>query len=130
MWIYHIPYHPQASGKIERYDGLSRGLGNRAWKHWEANVAEATWLVNTRRSANRAGPAQTKPLHTVGGDKVPVLHTGKWLRRSVWHSPPMGKGKPINGIVFAQGPGCTWWAMQKDGETWCVPQGDLTLGEK
>ena len=133
-WVYHIPYHPQASGKIERYNGLLktmlRALGNGTWKHWDTNLAEATWLVNSRGSANRPGPAQTKPLHTVGGDKVPVVHMGKWLGKAAWIASPMGKGKPIRGIVFAQGPGCTWWVMRKDGETQCVPQGHLTLGEK
>lgn len=32
-------------------------------------------------------------------------------------SPPMGKGKHIGGIVFTQGPGCTWQVTWKDGET-------------
>lgn len=65
--MYHILYHPQASGKIERYNGLLKtmleALGNGAWKHQDANLSEATRLVNT---ANHAGPAQPKPLHTVG----------------------------------------------------------------
>jgi len=42
----------------------------------------------------------------------------------------MGKGKPMHVTTIAQGPGCTWWMMQKDQEVQYVPQGDLTLGEK
>lgn len=103
---------------------MLRTLGNRAWKHWGINLAKATWLVNTRGSANHPGLAQTKPLHTVGGDKVPTVHIWKCLGKAVWIAPPLGKGKSICGIVFAQRPGCTCWVMQKDGETWCVPQGD------
>lgn len=99
---------------------MLRALGNGACKHWDTNLAEATWLLNTRGSANHSGPAQTNPLHIVGEDKVPILHIGKWLEKSVWISPPIGKGKPVCWIFFAQGPWCTWWVMQKDGETWCV----------
>uniref|UniRef100_A0A8B9VM15 ribonuclease H n=1 Tax=Anas zonorhyncha TaxID=75864 RepID=A0A8B9VM15_9AVES len=132
-WVYHIPYHPQASGKVERYNGLLktmlRALGAGTWKHWDINLPEATWLVNNRGSESRPGPAKTKPLHTVGEAKVPVVHVGKWMGKAVWVAPAMGKGKPTRGIVFAQGPGYTWWVMQKDGDIKCVPQGDLTLGE-
>lgn len=76
--------------------------------HWDTNLAEATWLVNMKGSATQPGPTQTKPLYTVEGDNVPALHTGKLLGKSVWISYLMGKGKPICGIVFAQG--------QKDGD--------------
>jgi len=51
------------------------------------------------------------------------------LGKTVWVSPALGKGKPVRGIAFAQGPGCNWWVMQKDGEVQCVPHGDLVLGE-
>lgn len=80
-WIYHIPYHPQASRKTEK---CWRLLGNGTWKHWDANSAEVTWLVNARGYANCTNPAQTKPTDTVGGYKVPALHTGKWLGKSAW----------------------------------------------
>jgi len=43
-------------------------------KHWDAHLAKATWLVNTKGSTNRAGPAQSRLLYTVEGDKVPVVH--------------------------------------------------------
>ncbi|XP_074710644.1 uncharacterized protein LOC141937115 isoform X2 [Strix uralensis] len=132
-WVYHIPYHAPASGKIERYNGLLkttlRAMGGGTFKHWDTHLTEATWLVNTRGSANRAGPAQSKLPHAVDGDKVPVMRMRDLLGKMVWVSPAPGKGKPIHGIVFAQGPGCTWWVMQEDGEVRCVPQGDLSLGE-
>ncbi|RMC07079.1 hypothetical protein DUI87_16535 [Hirundo rustica rustica] len=132
-WVYHIPYHAPAAGKVERCNGLLKttlkALGGGTFKNWELNLAKATWMVNTRGSINRAGPAQSEPLHTVDGDKVPVVHMKGILGKTVWINPTSSKGRPIRGIVFAQGPGSTWWVMQKDGETRCVPQGDLILSE-
>ncbi|RMC16227.1 hypothetical protein DUI87_08442 [Hirundo rustica rustica] len=132
-WIYHVPYHAPAAGKVERCNGLLKttlkALGGGTFKNWEVNLAKATWMVNTRGSINRAGPAQSEPLHTVDGDKVPVVHMKGILGKTVWINPTSGKGRPISGLVFAQGPGSTWWVMQKDGETRCVPQGDLILSE-
>ncbi|GAB0179346.1 hypothetical protein GRJ2_000399900 [Grus japonensis] len=132
-WVYHIPYHAPASGKIERYNGLLkttlRAMGGGTLKHWDTHLAKATWLVNTRGSANRAGPAQSKLPCPVEGDKVPVVRMKNMLGKTVWVISASGKGKPICGIAFAQGPGCTWWVMRKDGEVQCVPQGDLILGE-
>ncbi|GAB0205331.1 hypothetical protein GRJ2_002998700 [Grus japonensis] len=132
-WVYHIPYHAPASGKIERYNGLLkttlRAMGGGTLKHWDTHLAKATWLVNTRGSANRAGPAQSKLPRPVEGDKVPVVRMKNMLGKTVWVIPASDKGKPISGIAFAQGPGCTWWVMRKDGEIRCVPQGDLILGE-
>uniref|UniRef100_A0A8C0ENN5 ribonuclease H n=1 Tax=Bubo bubo TaxID=30461 RepID=A0A8C0ENN5_BUBBB len=132
-WVYHIPYHAPASGKIERYNGLLkttlRAMGGGTFKRWDTHLTKATWLVNTRGSANRAGPAESKLPRVVDGDKVPVVRMRDLLGKMVWVRPAPGKGKPIHGIVFAQGPGCTWWVMQKDGEVRCVPQGDLIVGE-
>jgi len=51
------------------------------------------------------------------------------LGKRVWVSPASGKGRPVHGIAFAQGSGCTRWVMQKDEEFRCVPHGDLILGE-
>ncbi|RMC18194.1 hypothetical protein DUI87_05075 [Hirundo rustica rustica] len=77
-WVYHIPYHAPASGKVERYNGLLKttlkALGGGSFKNWEQHLAKATWLVNTRGSTNRAGPAQSESLHIVDGEKVPVVH--------------------------------------------------------
>ncbi|RMC16241.1 hypothetical protein DUI87_08456 [Hirundo rustica rustica] len=111
-WIYHIPYHAPAAGKVERCNGLLKttlkALGGGTFKNWELNLAKATWMVNTRGSINRAGPAQSEPLHTVDGDKVPVVHMKGILGKTVWINPTSSKGRPIRGIVFAQGPGSTW----------------------
>ncbi|KAK4807122.1 hypothetical protein QYF61_018463 [Mycteria americana] len=112
-WVYHIPYHAPASGKIEQYNGLLkttlRAMGGGMFKHWDTHLAKATWLVNTRGSVNQPGSAQSKLLRTVEGDKVPVVHIKNVLGKTVWVTPASGKGKPIRGIAFAQGPGCTWW---------------------
>ncbi|XP_064901556.1 uncharacterized protein LOC135577261 [Columba livia] len=119
-WIYHIPYHAPASGKIERYNSLLKttlkAMGGGTFKNWEKNLAQATWLVNTRGSIKQAGPAQSELLQTVEGDKVPVVHGRNMLEKAVWVIPALGKGKHTHGIVFAQGPGCTWWVMLNDGE--------------
>ena len=132
-WIYHIPYHAPASGKIERFNGLLKtmlkAMGGGTSKNWENHLAEATWLVNTRGSSNRNGSNQSSSLRTVEGDKVPVVHIKGVLGKAVWVLPASGKGKPLRGTVFAQGPGCTWWVMDKNGNVQCVPQGNLMLGE-
>ncbi|XP_071886669.1 uncharacterized protein [Anas platyrhynchos] len=117
-WVYHISYHAPASGKVERYNGLLKttlkAMGTGTFKNWDTHLAKATWLVNTRGSTNRAGPAQSNLLRTVDGDKVPVVHVRNMLGKTVWATPASGKGKPIRGIAFAQGPGYTWWVMQKN----------------
>ena len=45
-WIYHIPYHAPASGKIERYNGLLkttlRAMGGGTFNHWDVHLAKAT----------------------------------------------------------------------------------------
>ncbi|RMB93234.1 hypothetical protein DUI87_30356 [Hirundo rustica rustica] len=119
-WIYHIPYHAPAAGKVERCNGLLKttlkALGGGTFKNWELNLAKATWMVNTRGSINRAGPAQSEPLHTVDGDKVPVVHMKGILGKTVWINPTSSKSRPIRGIVFAQGPGSTWWPKES-----CLP---------
>ncbi|RMC21010.1 hypothetical protein DUI87_01866 [Hirundo rustica rustica] len=131
-WVYHIPYHAPAAGKVERHNALLKtqlkALGGGSFKNWEQHLAKATWLVNTRGSTNRAGPAQAEPLHTIDGDKVPVVHARGLLGKTVWIKSASSTDKPIHGVVFAQGPGCTWWIMQKDGTTRYVPQGDLIVG--
>jgi len=91
-------------------------MGGGTFRNWDTDLAKASWFVNTRGSTNQAGPAQSKPQHPIEGDKVPVLHMRNMLGKTVWVSPASGKGKPVRGIAFAQGPGCTWWVMQKDGE--------------
>ena len=109
---------------------MLKAMGGGTFKHWEKHLEEATWLVNTRGSITRDGPTQSSSLHTVEGDKVPVVHIKSTLRKAVWVLPASGKGKPFCGTVFAEGSGCTWWVMQKDGDVQCVPQGNLMAGER
>ncbi|KAJ7417599.1 hypothetical protein WISP_63613 [Willisornis vidua] len=60
-WVYHIPYHPPAARKVEQRNALLKttwkALGGGTFKHWELNVAKATWLFNSQGSINQAGPA-------------------------------------------------------------------------
>lgn len=70
-------------------------------------LAKATLLVNRRGAANAAGPAQSHLLRSAEGDKVHVVHRKDVLGKRVWVIQTSGKGKPINGIAFAQGPECT-----------------------
>jgi len=83
-------------------------MGGGTFKNWDIHLAKATWLVNTRGSTNRAGPAQSKPQHPAEGEKVPVVHKRNMLGKTVWVSPALGNCKPVRGFAFAQGPGCTW----------------------
>ncbi|OWK62570.1 hypothetical protein RLOC_00012622 [Lonchura striata] len=89
-WVYHIPYHAPAAGKVERYNGLLKttlkALGGGSFKNWEQHLAKATWLVNNQGSTSRAGPAQSETLNIVDGDKVPVAHViGIYLKQESMH---------------------------------------------
>ena len=87
MTICHIPHHAPASGKTERYSGLLKtmlkALGGGTFTNWEKHLAEATWLANTRGSVSQDGPTQSSSLHTVEGDKVPVVHVKSMLEKAV-----------------------------------------------
>ncbi|RMC21742.1 hypothetical protein DUI87_02611 [Hirundo rustica rustica] len=45
-WVYHIPYHAPAAGKVERCNSLIKttlkALGGGTFKNWEINLAKAT----------------------------------------------------------------------------------------
>jgi len=104
-WVYHIPYHAPASGKIERYNGLLkttlRAMRGGTFQNFYIHLTKATRLVNTRGSTNRAGPAKSKPQRPVEGDKVLVMHMQNMLGKTVCVSPASGKGKPVRRIAFA-----------------------------
>ena len=89
----------------------------------EKHLAEATWLVNTQGSINQDGPAQSRSLHTVEGDKVPVVHVKSILGKAVW-SFQLLERPDLCGTVFAQGSGCTCWVMQKNGNVQRVREFD------
>ncbi|GAB0210035.1 hypothetical protein GRJ2_003469300 [Grus japonensis] len=99
QWVYHIPYHAPASGKIERYNGLLkttlRAMGGGTLKHWDTHLAKATWLISTRGCTSQACPAQSKLPQPVEGDKVPVVCMKNMLGKTVWVSPASGKGNPL-----------------------------------
>ncbi|RMB93747.1 hypothetical protein DUI87_29819 [Hirundo rustica rustica] len=64
-WVYHIPYHAPAAGKVERCNGLLKttlkALGGGTFKSWEINLAKATWLVNTQEETTfKVSPREEK----------------------------------------------------------------------
>lgn len=61
------------------------------------------------------GPTQSSLVRTVEEDKVPVVHVNNILGKIVWVTLASGKGKPICGVTFAQGPVFTWWIMHENG---------------
>lgn len=77
-WVQHIPCHEPASKETKEYNALLnttlRAVGGGTFKHWDTHLGKATSLVNSRASANPAGPAQTKLLCTVEGSRIAVLH--------------------------------------------------------
>jgi len=74
-------------------------------------------------------PVQSKLPCTVEWDKDHIRHVKNMLGKTVWVSPASGKSKPIHRVAFAQQSGYSWWVMQKDGEFWYLPHGDLISGE-
>ena len=87
-------------------------MGGRTFKHWEKHLAEATWLVSAQGSISHNGPASS--LHTVKGDKVPVvpvknmLEFGTFLlwevQTSLWNS--FGPGTWVHLVGDAERWGC------------------------
>lgn len=75
----------------------------------EASVDNAT----PERVVMGGGPAQTKPLYTVERNKVPVVHMGNVLRKTVWICPASSKDKLICGTGFAQGHRYSWWLTSR-----------------
>ncbi|RMC22220.1 hypothetical protein DUI87_00531 [Hirundo rustica rustica] len=76
--VRHVDAHIPKSQANEKHQNNKqttlKALGGRTFKNWEVNLAKATWMVNTLGSIHRACPAQSEYLHTVDGDKVPVVH--------------------------------------------------------
>lgn len=97
-WVCHISCHAPASGKIEQYNELFkttlRTVDPGTLKHWD------TQLVKTQGSANGAGHAKSKPLYTIEGDKVLVVHIRNVLSKTGWVTLALGKGMPIHGNCF------------------------------
>ncbi|GAB0206841.1 hypothetical protein GRJ2_003149700 [Grus japonensis] len=55
-WVYHIPCHAPASGKIKRYNGLLkttlRAMGGGTLKHWDTHLAKATCSLTPKDGMN------------------------------------------------------------------------------
>ena len=96
-------------------------MGAETFRRWDAHVAKATWPVNARGSADRAGPAQSNVPGTVEGDKVPAVCLTNMLGRTAWVVAASGQGQPTGRSAFAHGTECPWWVMWKDMEVCCVP---------
>lgn len=103
-------------------------MGDGTLKCWDTYTFSKGHVVRYQRICQPGWPC-LKILCGAEGDKFPVAHTKSMLGEMVWVIPAAGKGKPICGIAFVQGPRCTWWVMLEDGQVLCGPQGDLILGE-
>uniref|UniRef100_A0A8U8C7R6 Uncharacterized protein n=1 Tax=Geospiza parvula TaxID=87175 RepID=A0A8U8C7R6_GEOPR len=88
---------------LARWAHDASALGGGSFKNWEQHLAKATWLVNTRGSTNRVGPAQSESLHRVDGDKVPVVHVRGLLGKTVWINSASNTDKPIRWGCFCSG---------------------------
>ena len=73
-------------------------MGAGKFKLWDVCLTKAAWLVNARESANQDGPAQSKLLCTVEGDKVPVGHITNTLGKTVCIIPSLAKANPFVGL--------------------------------
>ena len=67
-------------------------MGAGALKHRDTHLVKAIWLVNSGESANQAGPAHSKLLCPVEGNKVPVMHMNNMLGKIVLVIPALNKG--------------------------------------
>lgn len=96
----------QSLEKIEQYNGLVKttlkAMVGGTFENWDKHFTQATWLVNTRGYINQACPVQSDPLHTVQGDKVPVVYKRNLLGESVWVFPASNKGNSIQGMLLLQ----------------------------
>lgn len=63
-----------------------RSVDAGTFKHCDMLLVKGTWLDNTWGSASQDESAQSNFLHTVEGDKVPVMHMKK-KRKNVWCVP-------------------------------------------
>lgn len=89
----------------------------------------------SRPKDNSIKHTQVWPMHFLLLFPVSVLALLCWLEPSTYSLENsvdyscLTQGKPIHRIVFAQGPGCAQWVMQRDGNTQCMSQKHLILGK-
>ena len=92
---------------------MLKAMGGGTFKHWEKHLAEATWLVNTRGSINRDGPASS--LHTVKGDKGPCNTCKEHVGKSSLGPSSFWEGQTSSRNCFCPG---TWVHLVGDAEKW------------
>ncbi|KAK4806879.1 hypothetical protein QYF61_012600 [Mycteria americana] len=109
-WVYHIPYHAPASGKLERYNGLLkatlRAMGGGTFKHWATHLAKATcrhpseqiisWLLrcwdtgdNSKEAWQLGSLARDKAIDKGIGKGATVLSLWRRLLSSVKERHPL-----------------------------------------
>ncbi|XP_064007003.1 SEC14-like protein 1 isoform X2 [Pogoniulus pusillus] len=80
--MYRISYYAPADGRVERCNSLLKttlkAVEGGSLTNWNAHIAEASWLVNTRGYTNRAGPAQSK-LPGAVKDKLDADYIKRYL---------------------------------------------------
>lgn len=85
-------------------------VGAGKFKHWDTHLAKVTWLVSTMGSANQNSSVQQKGIKICWGTESMLFL-------------PQAKANPFVELLLLKD-------LDTFGKVWCVPQGDLILGEK
>lgn len=105
-WVYHIASNPQASGKVEWYNGLLETAlqGNGVLPLWSWGEERVNIKVGTHHNS----PAENHILQFQLGDKAPASPGDIRIETQVRVYSPAAIEIPKEGVLIAWGPGITY----------------------